>query len=305
MEVALSIDLSLAAVALMGVAVFIISSAMFMDEDQFKAGQQIDEADGKADDLKNQDFIIRVSRPFFRRYVSPIVSNMKGRKKIKEKYKRKLASSGLTKVLTPEDFYSFKLFLILAFPIVFLGVREFTEEDWPLRLIPLMAFIGYFYPDIWIRGKIQKRQQEVIDEMPFVVDMLALSVEAGLDFVAAMVKVIEKAPPSALSEEFEIMLKEIKVGASRAEALRNLSWRIDLVKVSSFCATLIAADSVGASVGPILKILSAEIRQQRSTEIEKKGAQAATKMLFPMMFLIIPAVFMMIAAPLAVEWVAN
>ena len=301
----MSIDLSYAAIILMGVSVFIISSALFMDEDQYKAGQQIDDADGKNDDLKNQDFIIRVSRPFFRRYVSPIVSNMKGRKKIKEKYKRKLASAGLTKILTPEDFYSFKLFLILAFPIVFLGSREFLEEDWPMQLIPLMAVIGYFYPDIWIKGKIQKRQEGVTEEMPFIVDMLALSVEAGLDFVAAMAKVMEKAPAGPLAEEFEIMLKEIKVGASRAEALRNLSWRIDLVKVSSFCATLIAADSVGASVGPILKVLSNEIRQQRSTEIEKKGAQAATKMLFPMMFLIIPAVFMMIAAPLVVEWVSG
>lgn len=105
-----------------------------------------------------------------------------------------------------------------------------------------------------------------------------------------MSKVLEKAKKSALSEEFGIVLKEIKIGASRAEALRNLAWRADLIQISSFCATLIAADSVGASIGPILKNLSIEIRQKKSSEAEKAGATAATKILIPMLFLITPAV---------------
>ena len=141
--------------------------------------------------------------------------------------------------------------------------------------------------------------------MPFCVDMLALSVEAGLDFVAAMQKVNEKAEPNPLTEEFEIVIKEIRIGASRAEALRNLAWRVDLIQISSFSATLVAADSVGASIGPILKALSLEIRQKRSAEIEKAGATAATKILFPMMFLIVPAVMLIVAAPLLLEWVGG
>ena len=139
--------------------------------------------------------------------------------------------------------------------------------------------------------------------MPFAVDMLALAVEAGLDFVAAMSKVVQKAKKSPLIEEFEILMREIAVGASRAEALRNLSWRANLVNVSSFCATLIAADSVGANIGPILKSLSTEIRQKKSNEVEKAAATAATKILFPMMMFIVPAVFLMVAAPLVLEFV--
>ena len=133
--------------------------------------------------------------------------------------------------------------------------------------------------------------------MPFMVDMLALSVEAGLDFMAAITRVVEKAPESALTDEFEILLREVKVGASRAEALRNLAWRINSTVMSSFCATLIAADSVGASIGPILKALSQDIRQKRSADAEKLGAQAATKILFPMMLLVLPAVAIMIFIP--------
>jgi tight adherence protein C len=226
---------------------------------------------------------------------------MKNRKVFKEKYRRSLAAAGLTNILSPEDFFAYKLFLIIGFPIVFIVLKIFLEADWELTLIPLIALVGFFYPDFWIKGKIQQRQKEIIMSMPFCVDMLALSVEAGLDFVAAMAKVNEKAKINALTEEFENVIREIKIGASRAEALRNLAWRVDLIQISSFCATLIAADSVGASIGPILKSLAVEIRQKKSAEVEKAGATAATKILFPMMFLIIPSVLVIVFAPIILE----
>lgn len=292
--------LAVAATVLIFVAVFIVTNMMFQEEEEYKAGEKIEEGINKGQEkLNEQGPILRVSRPFFRRYVTPIVATMKSKKKIREKYKRKLASSGLTEILTPEDFFSFKLFLIIGFPIAFFIIRWFMEEDWPLSVIPVVAGLGFIYPDIWINGKIEQRQKEIMQNMPFAVDMLALSVEAGLDFMAAMTKVVEKAKPNPLNEEFEILLKEVKIGASRAEALRNMSWRVDLVSIASFCATLIAADSVGASIGPILKSLSAEIRQKKSAEAEKAGATAATKILFPMIFLIMPAVIIIVMAPIA------
>lgn len=294
-----------AAIILVGLATLIITRTIFEDEDQFKAQEKLDESGegGKKD--KNHGIVLQYSKPLFKRYVSPIVANMKNKKKIREKYKRKLASAGLTDYLTTEDFYAFKLFLIVGFPVLFVAVRAFLEETWPLSYIPGIALIGYVYPDIWINGKIQQRQKEVMSAMPFCVDMLALSVEAGLDFIAAMTKVVEKAKTSALTEEFEILIKEIRIGASRAEALRNLAWRVDLMSISSFCATLIAADSVGASIGPILKALSKEVREKKSSEVEKAGATAATKILFPMMFLIVPAVFLIVGGPLVIEMMAG
>ncbi len=293
-----------AGVVLIGIATFIVTNMMFNDESQFKASEKLEEGVA-TNDFSKHGIVLRYSRPFFKRYISPIVSSLKNKKWIREKYKKKLAGAGLQNFLTPEDFYSFKLFLIIGFPIVFMVVRTFLEETWPLTLIPMMAIVGFFYPDIWINGKIKSRQQEVIRSMPFCVDMLALSVEAGLDFVAAMSKVIEKAKRSALTEEFETVIKEIRVGASRAEALRNMAWRLDMIQMSSFTATLIAADSVGASIGPILKALSVEIRQKRSSEVEKAGATAATKILFPMLFLIVPAVFLIVMAPLFLQMMGK
>lgn len=286
-------------------AVFLISKTIFQDEDQFQAQEKLEDSKTQLDDISKHGIILRYSRPFFKRYFSPIVSGMKNKKTFREKYRRKLAASGLTNVLTPEDFFAFKLFLILGFPILFMVIRAFLEETWSLQLIPVLAFIGFFYPDFWIKGKIQQRQKDIIRAMPFGVDMLALSVEAGLDFIAAMSKVIEKAKPNPLTEEFEILIREIRIGASRAEALRNLAWRIDLIQISSFAATLIAADSVGASIGPILKSLAVEIRQKKSAEAEKAGATAATKILFPMLFLIVPSVLMIVFAPIVLEFLGG
>lgn len=288
---------------LAGLAVFLIAKTIFQDEDTFQAQEKLD--DSKSDDISKHGAILRFSRPFFKRFFSPIVLGMKNRKNLKEKYKRILATSGLTNVLPPEDFFAFKLFLIIGFPIVFILLKTFFEADWDLRLIPILALVGFFYPDLWLKGKVEQRQKEVVMNMPFSVDMLALSVEAGLDFVAAMAKVIEKAKTNALTEEFETVIREIKIGASRAEALRNMAWRVDLIQVSSFCATLIAADSVGASIGPILKSLALEIRQKKSAEVEKAGATAATKILFPMMFLIIPSVLLIVFAPIVLEMIGG
>ncbi|MBC7429647.1 MAG: type II secretion system F family protein [Bacteriovorax sp.] len=293
------------ALILIGLAVFLISKTIFQDEDTFQAQEKLEDSRAQNDDIAKHGFILRYSRPFFKRYFSPIVSGMKNKKRFKEKYRRKLAAAGLTNILTPEDFFAFKLFLIIGFPILFMVIRTFIEETWSLQLIPVLACIGFFYPDFWISGKITNRQGQIIRSMPFGVDMLALSVEAGLDFVAAMAKVIEKAKSNPLTEEFEIVIREIKIGASRAEALRNMAWRIDLIQISSFCATLIAADSVGASIGPILKSLAVEIRQKKSAEVEKAGATAATKILFPMLFLIVPSVLMIVFAPIVLEMIGG
>lgn len=286
---------------LAGLSVYIIAKGFLSEEDKYSASEKLEEDVPKAK-LKKAGIVLLYSRPFFKRFFSPLVSGLKSRKKIKERYRQKLAAAGLTDVLTTDDFYAFKLFLILGFPILYLIIKQFGEfYDWPVQLAPVLGIVGYFYPNLWIMGKIDQRKKNIIENLPFAVDMLALSVEAGLDFVAAMAKVAEKAVPSDVTEEFFIIIKEIRVGSSRAEALRNFSWRTQVIEVSSMTATLIAADSVGASIAPILKTLSEDIRRKRSSMIEQKGAQAATKMLIPMIVFILPSVLIIIVAPLILD----
>ena len=116
-------------------------------------------------------------------------------------------------------------------------------------------------------------------------------------FVGAIGKVVEKAAQSPLVEEFGQLLREIKVGSSRQEALREMALRIDMTEVNSFVAILISADQMGASIGKILRQQSDAIRTERTLRAEKAGAAAAQKVLLPLVFFIIPAVFIMIFGP--------
>ena len=293
-----------APLVLVFIAIFIIVRVFMEDQDKFKTQEALEDAENSGK-IKNEIFFIKITKPFYKRYFVPMVSGTKNKQSIRTKWRQKLANAGLVKDMTPEEFVALKFFMILGGPFVFLAMRWILSETWPLSITPVMAIVGYFYPDIWLSGLIKKRGDETLRAMPFIVDMLALSVEAGLDFMAAIQRVIEKAPQSPLVEEFETLIKETKIGSSRAEGLRQLAWRVNIIEINSFCATLIAADSVGASIAPLLKQLSAELRVKRSSRAEQLGATAATKILIPMIFFILPAVLVAIFAPMALKMMAG
>jgi tight adherence protein C len=292
------------AIGLIFLAFFLIARVFMDEQDKFNTQEALEEAEN-ATKSKNQALFLKITRPFYKRYFLPLVQSSKNKQGIRNKYRQKLANGGLSKEMIPEEFIALKLFMILGGPFVFLVVRGIMEETWSFSYIPLVALVGFYYPDIWLSGRIKRRADEILRAMPFIVDMLALSVEAGLDFMAAIQRVIEKAPVSPLVEEFETLIKETKIGSSRAEGLRQMGWRINIIEINSFCATLIAADSVGASIGPILKLLSAELRVKRSSRAETLGAQAATKILIPMIFFILPAVLVAIFAPMVLKMMTG
>ena len=134
--------------------------------------------------------------------------------------------------------------------------------------------------------------------MPFVIDLLTLSTEAGLDFIGALQKVVEKTRSGPLVDEIQRMLQQIQLGTTRAESLRELGARIDLQEIASLVAVLVTADQMGSPLGPVLRVQSELIRTQRFTSAEKKGAAASQKLLFPLIFFIMPAVFIMIFGPI-------
>jgi tight adherence protein C len=286
------------------IAIFLVVRLFMEEQEKFKTSEALEDAEN-TNKNKTQPFFLKVTKPFYKRYFLPIVQGFKNKQAIKTKYRQKIANAGMLKEITPEEFMALKIFMILGGPFVFLTVRWILEETWPLTITPIMGVLGYFYPNIWLNGLIAKRGTTILQAMPFIVDMLALSVEAGLDFMAAIQRVIEKAPPSPLVEEFETLIKETKIGSSRAEGLRQMGWRINIIEINSFCATLIAADSVGASIAPILKQLSNELRVKRSSRAEQLGATAATKILIPMIFFVLPAVLVAIFAPMILKMMSG
>src|SRR4051812_17579611 len=279
---------------LIGFAAFILAR-MLVEEQESRAAQ---ENLSDLRDRKASNPLVKLLRPFFTQYIVPMIRGKPFWDERRKTFKRKIIAAGIKEELTPDEFISFKLLLILFFPIVggLLRAGDFIDLAW--YYIVGSGIAGWFYPDIWVNGRIGVRQKQVIRAMPFIVDLLALSTEAGLDFIGAIGKVVEKAKPSPLVEEFGQLLKEIKVGASRQEALREMASRIDLTEVNSFVAILISADQMGASIGKILRQQSEQIRVTRMLAAEKAGAAAAQKIMLPIMLFIVPAVFLMIIGPM-------
>lgn len=283
----------LVALGFVFVSVYLVARTFFHQEEARSAKQLLGEEEKNR---KASNAIIKYSRPFFSRYVVPIVSDLRidGYRKT---LKRKLIAAGMADEFSPDELFSFKLFLIVGAP-VFMGVMNYIGElDLPWFAYPGMSVLGFFYPDIMISGATKQRQIWVRRSMPFIVDLLALSTEAGLDFMQAIGKVVEKAKPSPLVEEFEQVLKEIKVGSSRADALREMATRLSMQEVSSFVSILVSADQMGASIGKVLRQQSEQIRTQRFLRAEQEGAKSQMKLMMPMFMLILPAILITIFGP--------
>ncbi|MBC7386622.1 MAG: type II secretion system F family protein [Cryobacterium sp.] len=274
-------------------AVYLVSRMLLSEEERSAAQENLADLRNR----KSSSKLVQTTRPFFTQYVVPMVRGKKLWENRRIDYRRKLITAGLREELTPDEFIAYKCFLIFFFPVVGLVLNAMGFLDLSLITILGTGIAGFFYPDFWVNGLITKRQKQILRSMPFVVDLLSLSTEAGLDFIGAIQKVVDKAAQSPLIEELGQMLREIKVGSSRAEALREMSNRIGMTEVNSFVAILISADQMGASIGKILRQQSEQIRSERLLRAEKEGAKAASKVLLPSVMFLLPAVILMVAGP--------
>jgi len=225
--------------------------------------------------------------------------------KYRERTERKFVTAGMTGMMNSNEFLAYKLLMSILFFVIFVIVFFKGLIGWhePLWVDFLILGLGIIFPDSWLNGQVRERQNRIRRTMPYVMDLLTLSVEAGLDFVQGVSKVCEKAKKSPLIEELSFFLREIQVGASRQQALRNLSWRVEMQEMRSFSALLIQADILGASVGPVLRAQADLIRTQRFQRAERQGALAAQKILFPLILCIMPAVFIVIFGPVILNFI--
>jgi tight adherence protein C len=165
----------------------------------------------------------------------------------------------------------------------------------------LFALFGALLPLLWLRDRVRARQRAIARALPFDLDLLTLSVEAGLDFAASLGKVVEKGRNGPLEEELAHTLKELKLGKTREEALRNLADRVRLPAVTSFVHALVQADRMGTPLGKILRILAAQLRQERTQRAEKLANEAPVKLLIPLIGCIFPTIFLVLFGPIVYQ----
>ena len=166
----------------------------------------------------------------------------------------------------------------------------------------LMGFILFaLQPTMWLRDAVKRRHAAIMRALPFVLDILTLSVEAGMDFISALQRNCESRKMDPLNEELLRMTKEIQVGASRKNALKAMSDRAQQPDLKSVAYALIQADELGVSIGSILRIQSEQLRARRFDRAEKLANEAPTKMLGPLMLCIFPAVFIILLGPVLAQ----
>lgn len=199
----------------------------------------------------------------------------------------------------PVDILYTKIIAAMAIPA---AMMLLFQAVWPVVLVPLCFYV----PDVLIKSKIQKRQAEILGNFSTTVDLAALIIESGLDYLTAFERIIKIAKEKTiLEEELEKTINEIKLGYSRREALERFSARTGVQEVRSLVGLIIQSDELGTSLVDLLRNFSSDLRSRRLSRAEKLAAQASTKMLFPLFMFIFPTIFILILAPMIMGLVSG
>ena len=217
---------------------------------------------------------------------------------------RRLVAAGFDGLLDGREFLALKCLVPVIIGTLWLlfvhGAAKLLPsiEDNELTLTLLGVFALYMYPIFWLKQALSSRHRSIQRALPFVLDLLTLSVEAGMDFMSALQRNCERRKLDALNEELIRMIREIQLGTTRRVALANMSRRVDLADLRSVTYSLIQADELGVSVGSILRIQADQMRQRRFDRAERLANEAPVKLLFPLMLFIFPCVFIILLGPI-------
>ena len=217
---------------------------------------------------------------------------------LRDRAERNLVAAGTPHGVTADEY----LGLVLLCGLIGLGIGGLgtASSGWTI-LLPVGLICGVLWPIVWLQTQAKKRKTLIFRSLPFALDLLTLSVEAGLDFTSALARILEKTRGTPLGEEFGELLRQIQMGQPRSDALRTLARRVDLEAMSNVTGALIQADELGASIGPILRIQAEQMRVQREQLAEKKAMEAPVKILLPLILFIFPTVFLIILGPVALK----
>ena len=250
-----------------------------------------------------QPFVERTLRPLAARLsssVSRVASNS-----FQETTAKRLALAGNPGNLRVADWLGIKAVVAIVGAVIFVMlfvVVGFMKLPVPLNvgmgLIGLL--LGYTLPEFWLGSKVRARQHAILLQIPDALDLLTISVRAGLGFDAALGKVVEKLH-GPLTDEFRRALAEVRVGKARREALRDIVPRTEVGPLTNFIGAIIQAEQLGVSISKVLQVQSEQLRIERRQRAEAMAAKAPIKMLFPLVGCIFPSLFIVILGPALIQ----
>src|SRR5258706_4303369 len=254
---------------------------------------------------------LELQRPLSERTLRPIINSISrliGRfypKNTVNSVEIKLKRAGMENTST-EFFLGVKGFAAVVGAIAASSILNLIPADFTYTVAGLFGglIVGFVAPDLYLSSKASSRAGGILNQLPDALDLLTISVEAGLGFDAAIVKVTEKLK-GALTEEFKRAAGEQRIGKSRQEALRGISERVEVKELQNFISAIIQADQLGVSMSKVLRIQSEQMRQNRRQRAEEKAARAPILIMLPTVGCIFPSLFIVILAPAALSAMSS
>ena len=258
------------------------------------------------------EFTSRLREPIAARLIRPMARKVAERigsllpRQRADRLRHKMLVAGVTAKLGPEEFVVLQGVGLGAGVLLglLLGSAEHYHGFALLRMVVLLAAMGLFGPVAWLRRKRDERQASIRRDLPDVLDLLAISVEAGVGFEGA-VEVVTRHFDTPLATEFSRTLQEMELGLPRRDALQNLKRRTEVPELSNFVLILVQADALGMPIGRVLRTQATEMRLKRRQWAREKAAKLPVKILVPLTLFILPALFVVILGPAAMSISKN
>lgn len=255
---------------------------------------------------------LELQQPFFDRTIRPLAGRLSSSvaritsSNFTERTEKRLALAGNPGEMRTGDWLGIKAIAAIATSgILFLVFGLVGQNILGGIVIGLLGLgIGYILPEFWLSGRVKKRRKAILLQIPDALDLLTISVRAGLGFDAALGKVVEKMK-GPLIDEFRRALAEVRVGKVRREALRDIVPRTEVQPLTNFIGAIIQAEQLGVSISKVLQVQSEQLRIERRQRAEEQAAKAPIKMLFPLVGCIFPALFIVILGPAIILIIGN
>jgi tight adherence protein C len=299
--------------AILGGAVLLVVVGMRyarqgQEEDMDEVMSRLAEATQRGESVSLED--IELQQPFVQRVVVPIIKRLGELstrftpQKLLQETTLKLELAGNPGRIDASTFLATRFVGAAVFGGLLLLISTLPTVNWPFARVAMVVSIftalGFFFPQLWLQSRINGRQNEVRKAMPDALDLLTICVEAGLGFDAAMSKVAEKWE-NELSIMFGRCIREVQLGKTQREALRDMADRIGLPELTSFVAAVIQSQILGVSLAKVLRIQSDQMRVKRRQFAEELAHKAPVKMIIPMALLTFPSIMIILMAPAAFQ----
>ncbi len=221
---------------------------------------------------------------YFGKYISPTQERI---------ISQRLRHAGAEYSVSAKQFIAAKIVSAAGFALVAFFLSASMGRSAGLMAL-VASFMGYFYPELWLREVMAKRQGEILRSLPFYLDIVTLSVEAGSNLTGGLTQAVQKSKDTALRSELSRVLRDIRAGKTRADSLRDLADRTGSLPIKNIVSGLIQAERTGSSLGPLLRAQADQLRSERFQRAEKRAMEAPVKLLGPLMMFIFPTTFLVL-----------